>query len=226
MHKRVFKMSFLKKIDELHDENKITYGIKSSNNDFSSFFCVEPVGASLTKKFIVRKQKKSKLLIVSGSQRVYLADYHIISTILSMNKTYVRWFLNEFIKLYNGDYKPFKFKVINEEFEGVGINYCSKPHKILLFSDTEIDINDFIFILNFVFSKDKQWEIDSSQENFSKRTIIKYITLIDYYANRSEHSKVFLSKIGYPIDKPLQTYAFDDNVLSSEINSFDISKYL
>ncbi len=225
MHKRVFKMSFLKKIDELHEENKITYGIKSSNNDFSSFFCIEPIGTSLNKKFIIRKQKKSRLLIVSGSQRVYLSDYHIISTILSMSKTYISWFLNEFIKLYNEDYKPFKFKIINEEFEGVGINYFSKPHKILLFSDTKIDINDFIFILNFVFSKDKQWEIDESQEDFSKRTIIKYITLIDYYANHSEHSKVFLSGIGYPINKPLQVYDFDDNVLSSKINSFDISKY-
>ncbi len=218
-------MSFLKKIDELHEENKITYGIKSSNNDFSSFFCIEPVGTSLNKKFIIRKQKKSKLLIVSNSQRVYLSDYHIISTILSMKKTYINWFLNEFIKLYNEDYKPFKFKIVNENFEGVGINYFSKPHKMLLFSDTEIDINDFIFILNFVFSKDKQWEIDASQEDFSKRTIIKYITLIDYYANHSEYSKVFLSEIDYPINKPLQVYAFDDNVLSSKINSFDISKY-
>ena len=144
-------MSFLKKIDELHEENKNTFRIKSSNNDFSSFFCVEPVGTSLTKKFLVRKQKKSKLLIVSGEQRVYLADYDIVSTILSMNKTYLNWFLDEFVKLYNGDYKPFKFRVINEEFEGVGINYFPKPHKILLFSDTEIDINDFIFILNFPF---------------------------------------------------------------------------
>jgi len=218
-------MSFLKKIDELHEENKITYGIKSSNNDFSSFFCIEPVGTSLNKKFIIRKQKKSKLLIISNSQRVYLSDYHIISTILSMKKTYINWFLNEFIKLYNEDYKPFKFKIVNENFEGVGINYFSKPHKMLLFSDTEIDINDFIFILNFVFSKDKQWEIDASKEDFSKRTIIKYITLIDYYANHSEYSKVFLSEIDYPINKPLQVYAFDDNVLSSKINSFDISKY-
>ena len=116
-------MSFLKKIDELHEENKITYGIKSSNNDFSSFFCIEPVGTSLNKKFIIRKQKKSKLLIVSNSQRVYLSDYHIISTILSMKKTYINWFLNEFIKLYNEDYKPFKFKIVNENFEGV-ISTC------------------------------------------------------------------------------------------------------
>lgn len=219
-------MSFLKKIDELHGENRVTYGIELSNNNFSSFICVEPIGVSLTKKFIVLKQKKSKLLIVSGQQRVYLSDYHIISTILDMDQTYVSWFLDEFIKLYNGDYKTFKFKVFDEEFEGIGINYFDKPHKILLFSDTEIDINDFIFVLNFVLFKDKQWEIDSSQENFSKRTIVKYITLIDYYANNTERSKKFLSKIGYPINKSLQTKTIDDNLLSSKINFFDISKYL
>lgn len=195
-------MSFLKRIDKLHKENRSVYGIETSNNDFSSFINVEPVDISLTQKFIIRKQEKAKLLLVSGKQRVYLSDNDIISTILDMEKNCIDWFLNSFIKLYNDEFEVFNFKLEDKLYKGIGISYYQSQREISLFSDTKIDINDFIFILNFIFSKDKQWENDTSQENFGKRTIIKYITLIDYYSNQSERSKNYLKKIGYPIYKP------------------------
>ncbi len=194
-------MSFLKRIDKLHKENRSVYGIEMSNNDFSSFINVEPVDISLTQKFIIRKQEKAKLLLVSGKQRVYLSDNDIISTILDMEKNCIDWFLNSFIKLYNDEFEVFNFKLEDKLYKGIGISYYQSQREISLFSDTKIDINDFIFILNFIFSKDKQWENDTSQENFSKRTIIKYITLIDYYSNQSERSRNYLEKIGYPIYK-------------------------
>ena len=143
-----------------------------------------------------------------------------------MDKDLIDWFIRSFIELYKGNYKNFKFKVADEEFNGIGIGYYPSPKEILLFSDTKIDINDFIFVLNFVFSKDYQWEKDILIEDFSKRTIVKYITLLDYYANNSERSKEFLEKIGYPlsatefIDIPKTKNMFD------KTNLFDISKFL
>ena len=219
-------MSFLNKIDEVHNEVKTANGIELSNTDFSSFISVEPVDISLSKKFVILKQKKSKLLIVSGKQRVYLSDYHIVSTILRMDKSYVDWFLKELIKAYKDEYKPFKITINGEEFEGSGISYYTGSCKILLFSDTEVDINDFIFVINFVLFKDKQWEIDSEQENFRRKTIVKYITLIDYYANKAERSMEFLYRIGYNTATTHLNPFFDDEALALEIDSFDISKYL
>lgn len=219
-------MSFLKRIDKLHKENRSVYGIEMSNNDFSSFINVEPVDISLTQKFIIRKQEKAKLLLVSGKQRVYLSDNDIISTILDMEKNCIDWFLNSFIKLYNDEFEVFNFKLEDKLYKGIGISYYQSQREISLFSDTKIDINDFIFILNFIFSKDKQWENDTSQENFGKRTIIKYITLIDYYSNQSERSKNYLEKIGYPIYKPNFVTASKIKNMFSDVNSFDISKYL
>lgn len=224
--KRVMLMSFLKRIDKLHKENRSVYGIEMSNNDFSSFINVEPVDISLTQKFIIRKQEKAKLLLVSGKQRVYLSDNDIISTILDMEKNCIDWFLNSFIKLYNDEFEVFNFKLEDKLYKGIGISYYQSQREISLFSDTKIDINDFIFILNFIFSKDKQWENDTSQENFGKRTIIKYITLIDYYSNQSERSKNYLEKIGYPIYKPNFVTASKIKNMFSDVNSFDISKYL
>ena len=81
-------------------------------------------------------------------------------------------------------------------------------------------------MINFIFSKDKCWEEISHIENFSQRTIVKYITLIDYYSSKAERSKQFLIDIGYPIGS---RYPKDNNGINnmfSEIKTFDISKYL
>ena len=136
-------MSFLKRIDKLHKENRSVYGIEMSNNDFSSFINVEPVDISLTQKFIIRKQEKAKLLLVSGKQRVYLSDNDIISTILDMEKNCIDWFLNSFIKLYNDEFEVFNFKLEDKLYKGIGISYYQSQREISLFSDTKIDINPF-----------------------------------------------------------------------------------
>lgn len=219
-------MSFLKRIDELHEENRSAYGIEASNNDFSSYIHVEPVNVTLTPKFIIRKQEKAKLLIVSGKQRVYLSDKDIISTILHMEKSYIDWLLNSLIKLYKDEFEVFNFKLEDTLYKGIGISYYQSQYEILLFSDTKIDINDFIFLLNFIFSKDKQWENDASQENFSKRTIIKYITLIDFYSNQAKRSENYLKNIGYPIDNPSSMSTSKIKRIFSNVSSFDISEYL
>lgn len=219
-------MSFLMKIDEIHADNQQKISIESISDNFSSFINVEPVKKNLKRRFLIKKQEKSKLLIVSGNQRVYLSDYHIISTILNMDKKYIDWFLNSFIKLYNNETNPFNFKISEFEYTGVGIDYYPGSYEFTLFSDTVIDINDLIFVLNFIFSKDKQWELDASIENFSKSTIVKYITLIDYFSNKSKRSKTFLRKIGYPTDVPRIVNVSSKNDIFSDVSTFDISKYL
>lgn len=225
-YKERIYMSFLTKIDEMHAANLKKYAIETTNSDFNSYFNIEPIGISLSKSFILKKQVKAKLLLISGKQRVYLSDFRIISTILSVDKKYTDWFLNEFIKLYNNEYKNFAFKLENEKFDGVGIDYYPESYEITLFSDTVIDINDLIFVINFIFSKDKQWENDKSLKNFSKSTIVKYIALIDYYSNKSARSEEFLLKIGYPTDKQFFSNFSVPQDMFSNISFFDISKYM
>ena len=219
-------MSFLKKIDTIHNDSQSDFCAEEMSETFSSFISVEPVGITLTKQFVVKKQDKSKLLIVSGKQRVHLSDHQILSTILQLDKCLIEWFIKAFIDLYNKKFKPFKFKIEDEEFQVIGIDYYPEPKEILLFSDTRIDINDFIFVLNFIFSKDYQWEIDKPQKDYSKRTIIKYITLLDYYHKKSERSKEFLEKIGYPTENKELLDVPRTKSMFSQINLFDISKFL
>ena len=219
-------MSFLSTIDTIHDECKRQYSTEEISENFCSYIDIEPADKISTNKFVIKKQEKSKILIVSGKQRVYLSDYQILSTILKMDKDYINWFICAFVNLYNNIFEKFKFKIADKEFEGIGISYYPQPKEILLFSDTIIDINEFIFVLNFIFSKDYQWEQDKAKKDFSKRTIIKYITLLDYYANKTERSRDFLEKIGYPIrNEKLYDVSKTKNMFS-KINQFDISKYM
>ena len=219
-------MSFLNKIDATHAYCQSEYYAEELSKSFSTYISVEPVGINLTKQFVIQKQEKAKLLLVSEKQRVYLSDYQILSTILHLDKDLIDWFIRSFLELYKGNFKVFKFKVADEEFDGIGIGYYPNPKEIVLFSDTQIDINDFIFVLNFVFSKDYQWEIDRPQEDYSKRTIVKYITLLDYYSNKSERSKEFLEKIGYPLKVMEFIDVPNTKSMFSKINLFDISKFL
>lgn len=219
-------MSFLKKIDTIHNDSQSHFCAEELSETFSSFISVEPVGITLTKQFVVKKQDKSKLLIVSGKQRVHLSDYQILSTILQLDQCLIEWFIKAFIDLYNKKFKPFRFKIDDEEFQVIGIDYYPESKEILLFSDTRIDINDFVFVLNFIFSKDYQWEIDKPQKDYSKRTIVKYITLLDYYHKKSERSKEFLEKIGYPTENKELLDVPKTKSMFSQINSFDISKFL
>lgn len=219
-------MSFLNKIDAIHNDSRSEFSAEELSETFSSFMSVEPVGITLTKQFVIKKQDKSKLLIVSGKQRVHLSDYQILSTILQLDQCLIEWFIKAFIDLYNKKFKPFKFKIEDEEFQVIGIDYYQEPKEILLFSDTRIDINDFIFVLNFIFSKDYQWEIDKPQKDYSKRTIIKYITLLDYYSNKSERSKDFLEKIEYPLESTEFIDVPNTKSMFSKIKLFDISKFL
>ena len=219
-------MSFLKKIDTIHNDSQSNFYAEELSETFSSFISVEPVGITLTKQFVVKKQDKSKILIVSEKQRVHLSDYQILSTILQLDQCLIEWFIKAFINLYNKKFKPFKFKIDDEEFQVIGIDYYPEPKEILLFSDTRIDINDFIFVLNFIFSKDYQWEIDKPQKDYSKRTIVKYITLLDYYHKKSERSKEFLEKIGYPTENKELLDVPRTKSMFSQINLFDISKFL
>ena len=219
-------MSFLNKIDATHTYCQSEYRTEELSKSFSTYISVEPVGINLTKQFVIQKQEKAKLLLVSEKQRVYLSDYQILSTILHLDKDLIDWFIRSFLELYKGNFKVFKFKVADEEFNGIGIGYYPNPKEIVLFSDTQIDINDFIFVLNFVFSKDYQWEIDRPQEDYSKRTLVKYITLLDYYSNKSKRSKEFLEKIGYPLKVMEFIDVPNTKSMFSKINLFDISKFL
>ena len=215
-------MNFLEHIDNTYDEVRNKFNIDVSNEEFSCFISIEPLDYSTKNKFLIKKQKHSKLFIIIGKQRVYLSDIDIIRTILSLDENDIRWFIKQFCNLYVTDNNSCSFKINGKEFNNSGIEYFSIEKEILLYTDSVISINDFIFIINFVLSKDSLWGEIKELGNFRRLTICKYISLLSYHAFKSESAKLFLKDISYPIKKELLV---DSKRISELFNNDNIEKF-
>ena len=93
--------------------------------------------------FLIRKGKKSKILILAGQQRVYLTDDQIIRTILSMEDNETEWFLAQFISLYVGNGVQTTLELDKTKFTYTGLPSFPEERDILLFSDTNIKLSHF-----------------------------------------------------------------------------------
>lgn len=222
-------MPFLQKIDDLFEESCRQYSVSSKSDEFHTYIPIEIYNSTCGFPFLIRKSKKSKLLILSGQQRVYLTDNQIIRTILSMEHQETEWFLEQFISLYTGNGAQVKFVLGETEYTYTGIPPYPEEKTITLFSDTTIELSRFCLFLNFIFAKDRCWEELGSIPNFSKKTLCKYISIIDYDCNKSAYSQAFLEKLGYPVHDHLPSdgdsaqKAFEKNDC---VEIFDISNYL
>lgn len=221
-------MDFLDYLDTEYNRIKSGYNANEVADSFSVYFPVSVNGLDTSSGFLIKKQDKAKLLIVSGKQRVYLSDADIIRSVIGLSVTEANWFLEEFIKAYRGIYNEFDFMIDDKSFSGKGIAQYPERRSLTLMSDTDITIQDFIFVINFVLAKDALWEVKDESEGFSKRTLCKYISLIDWFANHKDRSKQFLESIQFQI--PAKPERISENKFKKDLFShtekFDISKYL
>ncbi|SDB24940.1 hypothetical protein SAMN02910317_01201 [Ruminococcaceae bacterium FB2012] len=227
-------MNILEKIDEIY---KTEIEELSSNflvSDYYSHISIASDVIHSSCQFVIRKQKKAKLMLIEGKQKVFLSDIDIINTIIAMSAEDVNWFLSEFVDLYQNKYKKILLNINGTEYNGYGMNYYPKEKSLTLFSDTTITFNDFIFLLNFIFSKDYYWGKMQSDLYFSKRTLSKYISIIDYYAGE-RRSEEYLKNIMFPFEEYSNSIGSTYNKsLTSKIDKLfkktllqiDISKYL
>ncbi len=215
-------MNFLEYIDAVYSETRKNLNISSENDEFSCFIPIKPLRYSTKCEFLIKKQKHSKLFVVIGTQRVYLSDINIIKVVLSLDDDKIRWFIEQFCNLYVKNNDSFLFEVNGKKFKGTGIEFYSEKLDIILHSDSIISVNDFIFIVNFVLSKDSLWGEMKKLSNFRKLTLCKYISLLEYYAFKSKEAETFLKNIGYPINKNVPT---DNRNISNLFNNDNIEKF-
>lgn len=222
-------MEFLQAIDAIYSERRQEYNVPDDNKDFSCHIPVEVRKGTYSFLFEVRKREKAKLFLLLGKQKVYLSDIQIINIILAMGKDDIDWFLSQFILLYLEKGAPFQIALDGKLYDCKGIELYPGDKSFYWQSDSEIDYGYFTGLLNLIFGKDRCWEKISKTKGFSKKTLYKYISLIDYYHNHTERSKSFLKQIGYPvsIENPERinkaNQVFDDLKC---LEKFDISLYM
>ena len=223
-------MLFLEKIDEHHNLCRESMSIPTENRDFCSFIPISISDKSKSKSFLIMKSNRAKLLLIDGKQKIYLSDWDIMRTILDMEEADIEWFLRQFSRLYQGEGTDIQLDIFGEQYSGKGIETYPYDKKLYLFSDTMTDFHSFCFILDFVFLKDKCWEILSKTDGFGQKTLCKYISLIDFHHYPAKRrSAAFLQQIGYngkeqyPSNTRRTRNLFAD---MENIKTFDISPYL
>lgn len=192
-------MDFLEKIDSIYNEEREKYRVPLDNRDFSVFIPIDITDSDKTYRYVISKGDKAKLQFVDGNQYVYLSDIQIIETILRVrDQTVLEWFVHQFISLYKGRGMPVYFLIGDVKYKGYGIQSFPNERRLMLLSDTDVDITAFCFYLNYIFYKDKCYAASSGNEYYRKQTLCKYISIIDYFTKKSPKNVKFLEEIGFP----------------------------
>lgn len=186
------ELNFLQILDKEYEKIRSLQKVQKYNADFAIFKKIEPIGIYSKNNFLCYKKNKTKILFCPKNCKVYLTDQDILNIILSLENNNFTNFLEKFIDLYTGVTFNFRFKIGMKIFEGIGIPYEeNNDKKILLYTDNEISINEFIFIINMVLEKDRLYDLQ-------EKTLIKYISLLKFYKYKDEKAKRFLEEIEYP----------------------------
>ena len=104
-------MRFLEKIDLIHESNRKNLNIPKENREFTSHIPITISVGEVSYGFEIRKKEKSKLLLSSGKQRIYLSDFDIINIILNRDICYAG-----FSKLHNIIVFEFHYSVFIKMF--------------------------------------------------------------------------------------------------------------
>lgn len=224
-------MNFLNKLDQVYQENRTACAIPENQTDYNCFIPVEITDGAYAERFIVWKGAKSKLMLPCGKQRVYLTDEQIVETICAMGAEDARWYLSQFVRLYRDEGQQIYLKIGVEEFEMKGIGPCPEEKGLYLPSDTLISHRQFCYLLSFIFEKDARWE-EMHPKYFGKKTLVKFILLVDWLCNNGPYSKKVLQKLRYPLEdsssndrNKRKTFEREKSIEIMK-TTFDISEYL
>lgn len=219
-------MNFLTKLDMLYWQQKRNFKDSEIDYNFKCFIPIQPIGYSSKNKFFVKKSRKASLIINVGEQRIYFSDIDVVNTILDLPLELRNDILKKFIEMYSANKSVnAKIRIGTKQYDGFGLPYYDGENLIDVFSDSKIDLNDFVFIVNFILSKDKKSE-EQGEKKTIRTTLRKFISLIDYYADHNNRSSKYLKTIGYPLDSPAPFQNSYIKKLFETEDGFDISKYL
>lgn len=157
-------------------------------------------------------------MLPCGKQRVYLTDEQIVEIICAMGAEDARWYLSQFVRLYKSEGQQIHLKIGDEEFEMKGIRPYPEEKELYLPSDTPIGHRQFCYLLSFIFEKDARWE-EVQPEYFGKKTLVKFILLVDWPCNNGPYSKEVLQKLRYPLEdspsndwKKRKTFEWEESI--------------
>ncbi|MGM9551246.1 MAG: hypothetical protein ACI3XA_03225 [Clostridia bacterium] len=168
---------------------------------------IEPLCIKSNNKFVCVKMNKTKILFQQKGILTYLSDSDIVSTTMNLEPEYFDLLLSGFSKVYlsaKNELSKFEFKIDGIVFQGYGLPFVESNYSFSLHSDVDISINEFIFIINLIITKDILYGESIEDNTVYKRTMLKYKLLIEFYKLGDKKAEEYLTSMGYPIELELQ----------------------
>lgn len=209
-------ITFLEYLDEQYEQECRINKIQENNKEFRYYENIQPLDFTPKNSFLCLKAEKTKILFYQSNVKVYLSDADMINEIVNIGDVGLL-ILEKITELYNGRSHTFSYRINNQDFIGKGIKYIDQELNFLLHTDNIININEFIFILNMIYEKDRLYS-ENTGNNFLKFTLSKYILLINHYKLQEEKSREYLKEIDYPVDKDIRE-VFNSPKKTEQINS-------
>lgn len=178
-------MNFIQYIDCLRNEYISSNDIKNYNN-FYFYKNIKVVNKyKIENDILILKRFKTAILIKCKKSgiKLYLSDFDIINIIVKLINEHAEEGMNlisEMEKLVWGEGSKITFEIEGEEkkFELNGIDFIDKNIKINTYADIDININEFILVMNLILEKERL-----SGDEAAEGTLGKYILLSKYYSN-------------------------------------------
>ena len=202
-----YSTSFITNLDRLYDDEKNKAGYSLLNNDYMMYLPMTvTISGKSNNSFCIKKAEFTRFLYVKNGCRVYFSDADILSMLLDVrDKKVMRDIINRLKHVYStGSGTKFSVEFNGIEYDAYGIGMLNHPQVLTNYKDIDIDFTDLLILINLVIAKD----IDSSplwptHAPFFKKTICKYVSILEYAYFDNSSACVFLENVGYDINKSI-----------------------
>ena len=177
----------------------------------------------------IRKQKKTRILYVKNGVRVRFTDSDILKMLLSLSdSSVIQKIVDGLIEVFKVPNSDGCLSIDSKDFQVLQLPTIE--YNEILTNDKDIDISfeDVYSLIGLILSKDlsseKSKRYSSKDAAFFKKTVIKYILILSYYAHLRQKSaaEFYMEKSGIKLSGSYgEDYLYGEN---AECNSILFSK--
>ena len=209
--------NFIIDLDNYYIKKRKAEKILNENNLYTVYLPLTfEFGKIKNKKFIIRKkdtkkgrgeEKKTQFIFTHCDARAYFTDYDILKMLMSIdNEDVLSKIVENFKLLYSGSGSLYNMFINKKKYVIKGIEV--PPHSQMLQNkkDIPMEYEDLMILIILVLAKDQakdQAEEETTEIKSYKRTLAKYISLLEWYRFNNDYAKQYLDNIQFPWDETI-----------------------
>lgn len=193
--------NFIYDLDMLYKAAREGKHISRNNAKIYSLYypIIFEYAGGVNRNFVIKKNEFTKYLYVRNGARVYFSDADVMNMILSLEKTStVTELISAFKDLYRGNGVRHILYLNDMEYACRGLPIINDSQVLMNLQDIDMPFIDLWTLINLILTKDMYSNpLWPGKADFLKHTLVKYISLLQYYYFDNNIAKEYLNKVGY-----------------------------